>query len=232
MELQLTQEELTQKLKLRGVRSLYLWEEGRAWPDPAMTRRLEKVLYVEAGFFALIDTGSSYEDAFVSTITPKGSGLEYNLPTLLPDPPIGDDAVSFTWLPLISSDITAPPGSDVVVIDPDYTRDIRHTPVLTHQLSDPRHSRIVVLESESMAPQFPHGSWLLVNFRTKQTDLVGMPVLVWRTGHRGASMGILNDTKQGQWVFHTTNSTYDDISVYKDEKCVFAAVEIVWFRFR
>ena len=32
-----------------------------------------------------------------------------------------------------------------MVIDPDYTRDIRHTPVLTHQLSDPRHSRIIVV---------------------------------------------------------------------------------------
>ena len=58
-ELQLTQEELTQKLKLRGVRPLYLGEEGRAWPDPTMTRRLEKALYIKAGFFALIDTGSS-----------------------------------------------------------------------------------------------------------------------------------------------------------------------------
>ena len=45
-ELQLTQEELTQKLKLRGVRPLYLGEEGRAWPDPTMTRRLEKALYI------------------------------------------------------------------------------------------------------------------------------------------------------------------------------------------
>ena len=47
-ELQLTQEELTQKLKLRGVRPLYLWEEGRAWPETAMTRRLEKALYGRA----------------------------------------------------------------------------------------------------------------------------------------------------------------------------------------
>ena len=37
-----------------------------------MPRRLEKVLYAEAGFFALIGSGSAYEDAFVSTITPTG----------------------------------------------------------------------------------------------------------------------------------------------------------------